>query len=126
MKEDENKNSSRDDKSKNNDDDDDSESVGSTTIKTAKNMQESNAYRRIMYTSSVRCCYLHILVIICCIIDSEVRWNCKDIFEKPGFKPYEHFAFFLLNSLRVICLVAVTFTLRYSYIWHMANIKVLK
>lgn len=59
--------------------------MGSSTIKTAKTMQESNTLRKIMYISAKRTAILNMVTILCCIIDSEIRWANKEILEEYNF-----------------------------------------
>lgn len=100
--------------------------MGSSTIKTAKTMQESNTLRKIMYTSAKKTAILNILTIICCIIDSEIRWNNRNRYDDWDYVQYEHYSFYLTNTLRCISFVAALVCVRYTITWYHANIKKLK
>ena len=72
--------SSKDDKSN-----EDNDSMGSSTIKTAQTMQESNNLRKIMYASAKRTAILDVFIIVMCTIDSEVRWKNREEFDEYEF-----------------------------------------
>ncbi len=55
--------------------------VGSPTIKTAKKMVESNTQRKILHNSAFKTSLFSILIVISCVIDSEIRWYSREVYE---------------------------------------------
>ena len=68
-----------------NENDESKYNVGSPTLKTAKTMVESNTQRRIFYNAAFKTSLINILIVISCIIDSEIRWYCKETYEDYFF-----------------------------------------
>ena len=79
-----------------------------------------------MYNSARKTAILDVLIIICCVIDSEIRWKDRVVFDEFDFNPYTHYSFYLLNVLRCISMVSACFCVKFTLTWYQADIKKLK
>jgi hypothetical protein len=71
-------------------------------------------------------CVLNFTIILCCILDSEIRWHSKDDYEDVYYNFHTDPRFYILNFLRIISMVCVVMTLRLTYVWYETNVKKLK
>ncbi len=81
-------------------------------------MTESSTLRKILNKSTTRCYYLFILTILLSTTDSQIRWYYKDEFEEITFNPHTHHTFYLLNSIRLVSMVACLVAIVYTHIWY--------
>ena len=71
-------------------------------------------------------CALNFTVILCCIVDSEVRWQAKEELDDPLYVFYEDPEFYVLNIFRLLSLGCVISTMRLTFIWYEIAAKKLK
>ena len=89
-------------------------------------MHQSNVIRHDLLTAGLKTCGYHVTVMMCCIVDSELRWNFREDFDDFAYNKFEDPVFYALNVLRLISLICCINAVINCYIWHKTNIVGLK